>query len=107
MYIAGDLNPKDKDSYPSSVTPLDLFASSGFEVLNYTDTITDDEYYKDYHATSEEGGLLDLILGHNQNPNHEIFWRGVPECLREDGEYEDWKFEISDHLPYIVKVKLK
>lgn len=115
VYIAGDLNPKDKDSYPSSVTPLDLFASSGFEVLNYTDRIANHGYYIRHHATSEEGGLLDLILGHNQNPNHEIFWRGVPECLWASdlpngytgGEYKDWRFVISDHLPYLIKVKLK
>lgn len=115
VYIAGDLNPKDKDSYPSSVTPIDLFASSGFEVLNYTDRIANHGYYIRHHATSEEGGLLDLILGHNQNPNHEIFWRGVPECLWASdlpngytgGEYKDWRFVISDHLPYLIKVKLK
>ena len=59
------------------------------------------------HATRETGGLPDLILGYNQNSNRETFWRGVPECLCDGGEYEDWRFVISDHLPYIVKVKLK
>ena len=65
------------------------------------------DFYYDYHETRETGGLPDLILGYNQNPTHETFWRGVPECMWSGGEYEDWRFEISDHLPYIVKVNYK
>ena len=73
------------------------------------------DFYYDYHATRETGGLPDLILGHNQNPNHEIFWRGVPGCLWASdlpngytgGEYKDGRVVISDHIPYLSNVKLK
>ena len=105
VFIAGDLNP-------SGGEPINLLNLMSFEMLNYGDST--DEYY-DKHATRTSGAQPDLIFWHNQNPNRDIIWNGVPECLwapdtpngYAGGIYKDWRFNISDHLPYVVKVKLK
>jgi len=101
VYIAGDLNPRPKagDSpRPDGYETKKALVDAGFEMLSNTDK-NDPEYYNK-HATRPNGSQPDLILGYNQHPNREIIWRGVP-----DGA--DRTFTISDHLPYVVKVKYK
>ena len=84
IYIAGDLNPREEDNRAS----LQLFAANGFEILNDMDSPK--------HATRESGGRPDLIL--EKNPNREIIYRGVPDSA-------DRTYTISDHLPYVVRIK--
>lgn len=119
VFIAGDLNPRPKGEIPRSsdnYETISALKAVGFEVLNYREETTDpNSDYRKYHATNSGGGQPDKILWLNQNPNRGIIDRGVPECLwAEDkpngylgGKYQAWRFEISDHLPYVVKVKLK
>ena len=101
VFIAGDLNPRPKDGNPRESDSYETVAAlkaKGFEMLNNTDR-NDPEYYTK-HATRPSGGQPDLILGYNQNPNREIIDRGVPADA-------DRTFTISDHLPYVVKIKFK
>ncbi len=102
VFIAGDLNPRPEGGIPrpsdgyETVTALQ---AKGFEMLSYTDK-SDPEYHEKNHATRINGtGQPDLILGYNKNPNRKIIWSGVPAGA-------DRTFKISDHLPYVVKVKL-
>ena len=84
IYIAGDLNPRE------DCASLKLFAANGFEILNDMDSPK--------HATRESGAKPDLILEKNPNPNREVIYRGVPDSA-------DRTYTISDHLPYVVRIK--
>lgn len=94
IYIAGDLNekPNGEDSRHQAVQ---LFKQNNFTVLNDT-TVEASGKYK--HATRASGAMIDLILEYNTNPNRKTEYRDV---------HPDATYDTSDHLPYIVKVKLK
>ncbi len=116
VFIAGDLNPRPSDGIPRPSDGYETkkhLQNNGFEILNRTDR---DDKYMTYHATNEGGGTQpDLILWKNKKSNSRMISRGVPECLWAKDEsndypgglYQNWRFHISDHLPYIVKVKFK
>ncbi len=131
IFIAGDLNPRpkaDASPRPDGYETKTCLQANGFEILNVMHDMQqagpdypEDPYtvaHYHLHTTSGKnlpGGQVDLILWKNQKPDSRIVGRGVPECLlAEDktndypgGQYRSWRFEISDHHPYVVKVKLK
>ena len=97
IFIAGDLNFQPKNSPELR----NLFAANGFELLNSEERDTDDDsYYHSAHRTTYESKkMIDLIYGKIKNPpKYEVTWRGVPSGVSED---------LSDHKPYVVKVKFK
>ena len=52
-----------------------------------------------YNEKIEHKCMIDLIFGKKKTyPIYEIIWRGIP-----DGA----SFNLSDHKPYVVKVKFK
>lgn len=86
IYIAGDFNEEPNGE------AIGIFINNGnFEVLN--NIIPS-------HATRPSGTHIDLILEDNNNLNHKIIDRGIPAAA-------DTTYTLSDHLPYVVKVKLK
>lgn len=94
VYIAGDMN-----STPGSGV-ITVLKNHEFEVLNNTEQ-KDGKYIE---TTVKDGSLIDLILEYNKNPYHKTIHRGIliPEKNRE------WFLNnISDHLPYFVKLKVK
>jgi len=101
VIIAGDLNPRPRGGIPresDGFETITALKAEGFEMLNNTDR--NDPEFLAKHATTQGGGQPDLILWLNQNPNREIIDRGVPENA-------DRTFTISDHLPYVVKVRIR
>jgi len=106
VYIAGDLNEQ-----PFSTTGgLQIFRDAGFQILNNMER-TDEYQTKDpnknekqyEHATRESGGMPDLILEYNTNPNRAVIDNNIPFCV----DREEWLNTVSDHCPYRVRVKLK
>ena len=100
IYIAGDLNADYQDS------EITCFRNAGFEVLNNTKTEKDKETGKNRYvdATRPKGGMPDLILEYNVNPNHKTIEKGI---YTPEGWRDTWFEQISDHLPYLVKVKIR
>ncbi len=120
VIIAGDLNPRPDnraEEGKDGKTTINSLENKGFKLLNNRDTYWDgnDNEYDYVEATRNSGGQPDLIFWKNQNQNYKVISRGIPECLwAEDrpngypgGQYANWRFKISDHLPYVVKIKLK
>ena len=85
VYIAGDLNDE-----PDKASIIKL-KDNGFEVLNKIGDPT--------HATLW-GTHIDLILERNSKPDHKTIERGIPV---ETGD----SWTLSDHFPYMVRVKVK
>ncbi|MCL2073821.1 MAG: endonuclease/exonuclease/phosphatase family protein [Marinilabiliaceae bacterium] len=110
VYIAGDFN-----CGPPSAPINKLKNSPGnFIVLN------DVTYFngKYNHATKKNGTMIDLILEHNNNPNksNPPLWRGTPSSFPSSWLGKCWCCErwwclcpnhVSDHKPYLVKLKIK
>lgn len=94
VYIAGDMN--EDHSEPA----IQGLKNVGFEVLNNIDTL--DGKYVD--ATRQSGSMIDLILGYNKNQYHKTIDRGI---YTPAGWRTNWFNEISDHLPYFVRVKVR
>ena len=94
VYLAGDMNTKPDEP------GIQGLKEAGFEVLNNTDKIGSN--YVD--ATRRSGAMIDLILGYNTNPNHKTIEKYIPIPESERAAFFD---NISDHLPYFVKVKFK
>jgi Uncharacterized protein conserved in bacteria len=91
VYVAGDINES-----PHNGKAIALFRDAGFEVLNDTTRYDNGRYH---HNTRYRGEMIDLILEKNTNPSREIINRGIPADA-------DTTYTISDHLPYVVRVKL-
>jgi len=101
VFIAGDLNPRPRGGNPRETDGFETITAlkaKGFEMLNNTDR--NDPEFLAKHATTQGGGQPDLVLGLNQNPNREIIDRGIPANA-------DRTFTILDHLPYLVKIKIR
>ncbi|MCM1042579.1 MAG: lamin tail domain-containing protein [Bacteroides sp.] len=81
IYIAGDMNARENDP------PIKMFTNKGYVVLN---------------ENSESS--IDLILEYNTNPYHKKIECGIPVP---ENERDDFLKDVSDHLPYFVKVKVK
>ncbi len=96
VYIAGDLNADYKS------TEIQGFKNAGFIILNNTEKDKDNGHYID--ATRLSGSMIDLILEYNTKPNHLLMDRGTYTPV---GWRDTWFTEISDHLPYLVKVKIR
>ncbi|MCM1170396.1 MAG: lamin tail domain-containing protein [Bacteroides sp.] len=101
VYIAGDLNADHTDP------EIENLKNAGFVVLNNTEREKDEngkETDRYEEPTGEKGGIPDLILEYNVNPNHKTIERGIysPEKWK-----KTWFQEISDHRTYRVKVKIK
>lgn len=98
VYIAGDLNEEpNKENFVS----VPILMAHGFEILN--DTVTTSASYE---TTTKGGRLLDMVLEYNTHPNHKTLYRGVPmdSAAKEQFLMVD---SISDHVPYLVRVKVK
>jgi endonuclease/exonuclease/phosphatase family metal-dependent hydrolase len=92
IYIAGDMNEDTNGD------AIQIFTSSsnGFEVLN-------DPTHATYFNTETGVGYFgDFILEYNTNPKHKTIERGIPNSFP-----PEWYRVVSDHFPYVVKVKLK
>lgn len=91
VFVAGDFNAQP--TYRSMVT----FKNNSFVVLNNTSEYT--------YPSSAPASVIDMILGYRQNSTdipYTIVTRGIPTppsgvVLK----------DISDHLPYLVKVNLQ
>ena len=92
VYIAGDMNEQADES------AIMILKNNGYKVLNNIDDPT--------HSTRVTRSHIDLILEYNMNPHHKTIDRYplVPEEKRHQWFYID---KISDHIPYLVKVKIK
>lgn len=98
VYIAGDLNEEpNKENFVS----VPILMAHGFEILN--DTV---KTSASYETTTKGGRLLDMVLEYNTHPNHKTLYRGVPmdSAAKEQFLMVD---SISDHVPYLVRVKVK
>ena len=93
VYIAGDLNES-----PHNGKAIELFRKTDFEVLNDTTRNAEGEYEQ---YTRESKAMIDLILEKNTNPNREV----IKSC-RPAGADTTFKI-LSDHTPYVVKVKFR
>jgi len=101
IYFAGDANEE-----PHTTTgAVNIFNNAGFDVLNnparnyqYNHNGVWGYWYDD--ATTAKGKMIDLIMEYNTNSNKELLERGIPSCA-------DFNYVLSDHLPYLVKVKIQ
>lgn len=101
VYIAGDMN--EEPANKEQVSSLPILDAAGFKILNNKEKVQSTNIYVD--ATLHGTFMIDLILEHNTNPYHKTIYRGIPMTENERSQFlED---EISDHLPYFVKVKIK
>ncbi|MCL2073818.1 MAG: endonuclease/exonuclease/phosphatase family protein [Marinilabiliaceae bacterium] len=112
IYIAGDFN------YEPGTDVIDILTDSefNFKVLN--------KHNDGDHATYEHKSLgwqhIDLILEHNTTPypKKQLIWRGRSPSFDIDrlgwawwcdNWWDFWKFwqsNISDHIPYLVKLRV-
>ena len=94
VYIGGDFNEAPDDANGA----IQLFVDAGFEVLN--DVLT---YPYTYPTPVKQApqGLADMIIEYNRNPYRELIETRIPEFPSEAHK------KLSDHYPYVVKVKLK
>lgn len=100
VYIAGDLNEHIHDK-----AALSILEEGGYELLNNKDFIQDRN--KNYHyadSTKADGAMIDFIYEYNKNPYHKTMERGVPIPASQRKQFFE---NISDHLPYRVRVKIK
>lgn len=100
VYIAGDLNEHIHDK-----AALSILEENGYKMLNNNDSIKDSKgnlHYAD--STRANGAMIDFIYEYNKNPYHKTIERGVPIPASQRNQFFE---NISDHLPYRVRVKLK
>ena len=100
VYIAGDMNSEAKDPMASSLNKL---KEKGFTILN---NISDTTHRTHPVESDTNLGYIDLILERNTKSYHKTIERGIPIP---EGERKYWKdtLKVSDHFPYMVRVKVK
>lgn len=100
VYVAGDMN-----EHLHEKTALSILEEAEYELLNNNESIKDNnEKYHYADSTRADGAMIDLILEHNTTPYHKTIERGVPIPASQRKQFFE---NISDHLPYRVRVKVK
>ena len=100
IFIAGDMNFQPKDSN----TLNELFTEKNFEVLNSEalDPENNNFYHPNHQTTYKTKKMIDLIYGKKHIPmKYEVTWRGIPSTTPSVSS------NLSDHKPYVVKVKFQ
>ena len=90
VFIAGDFN------FSPHKPQMNIFKNANFEALNDTSMYSDWQYY---HATQQDGKMIDMIIGEKNSSKYEVLNRGIPNVPNMD-------YSLSGHLPYVVRVKL-